>query len=319
VRPDPEVNYAIDPYGYRPPPRRRMGFGIAASAVVVLGLAGAVVYYYGIPARGVVVSSSGGPPVIEADPQPTKMRPENQGDAPVPNQDKLVFERLHNAKLAPTVERLLPPPEEPLPRPIVAPELPPPVAVTAPALASTGVEQSPAKPAETTPPADGTATPAPVQTADAPQPAPTAPTAPNASAKPPAKPAQPVGPVKPKDDAKPKDEIAAKLAALDADPTAKPSAPAGAAAQPAPLAAAGGARVQLASVRTEDEAKAEMQRLLGRYRDELGSLGLQIVRADLGDRGIYYRVLGAAIDDDRARGVCAKLRTLNVGCVVVRK
>ena len=70
-------------------------------------------------------TGEGGMPLIKADNAPVKMRPEQPGGMAVPHQDKLIYDRLKadtgNTETA-AVERLLPPPENPLPRP----EAPPP-------------------------------------------------------------------------------------------------------------------------------------------------------------------------------------------------
>jgi len=53
-------------------------------------------------------------PLIRADASPVKVRPRNPGGMEVQNQDKLVYDRIANGERAPSVERLMPPPETPL-------------------------------------------------------------------------------------------------------------------------------------------------------------------------------------------------------------
>jgi len=53
-------------------------------------------------------------PVIEADPGPMKIMPENVGKADVPHQDKLFYNQVSPKKDEPVTEHLLPSPEEPL-------------------------------------------------------------------------------------------------------------------------------------------------------------------------------------------------------------
>jgi hypothetical protein len=55
----------------------------------------------------------GQPPVLQPDQGPFKVRPENPGGMVIPHQDKLVYGRLVPDQYQP-VERLLPPPEQPL-------------------------------------------------------------------------------------------------------------------------------------------------------------------------------------------------------------
>ncbi len=98
-----------------PPARRRGGWQLAVVALVTLGaFTGGVWYAYdqGVE-RGITLS----PPVIRADPSPTKIRPKDPGGLEVPHQDMLVYETLTSETPAESAERLLPPPEEPLTRP----------------------------------------------------------------------------------------------------------------------------------------------------------------------------------------------------------
>lgn len=308
MRPEPDVNYAADPYGYQPPPKRRSGLGVAVAVIAGLGLAGAGAVYYGkLSLRGhVTLNPNGGPPLIEPDPTPTKSRPENPGGIVVPHQDKRVYDLLQNVKIPPDVERLLPPPEEPLPRPLVAPPVPPPVTVTPPQLATVGQEvpqagqaAQPPAPAPVSEPAPTTAAPTPIVPAAKPNPA--------AKSAAPATPAKPV-PAPP--------AATAPTTTAAAPPPAKetPAKPAA-----APPAASGGWRIQLASVRSEDDAKAEWHRLVARFPTELGGLTFQASRIDFGgDKGVYIRVQGLAASEDQARSACEHLRTQRVGCVLVR-
>jgi SPOR domain len=88
-----------------------------------------------------------------------------------------------------------------------------------------------------------------------------------------------------------------------------------ASAQPSP-SKAGGARIQLASVRSEEAAVQEWNRIKRANADLLGSLAATPVRADLGDKGVFYRLqTGVVTDADR---VCRELNRRNVGCIIVR-
>jgi cell division protein FtsN len=118
-------------------------------------------------------------PVIHAEDKPIKVKPQDRGGMDVPNQDKLIYDRMAAKKDEQAPERLLPPPEQaqtpPAPEPRSAPPagttpaltasnppvpalsapLPPP-AVTAPA-----PTPAPAKPQPTPQPVKPTPTPAP--------------------------------------------------------------------------------------------------------------------------------------------------------------
>ncbi len=94
--------------------RRRGGWRLATLALVVLAAFVAAVWYaydQGVK-RGVSLS----PPLIRAEPGPTKVRPEEPGGLEVPHQDKLIFETLTPGQPVEGGERLLPPPEEPIAR-----------------------------------------------------------------------------------------------------------------------------------------------------------------------------------------------------------
>lgn len=59
-------------------------------------------------------------PLLRADPSPIRERPAEPGGMEVPYQDTLIFETLGDAPAEPRIERLLPPPEEPLEAPVPA-------------------------------------------------------------------------------------------------------------------------------------------------------------------------------------------------------
>ncbi len=102
-------------------------------------------------------------------------------------------------------------------------------------------------------------------------------------------------------------------------PAGKPPAKAEAAATAAKPAAAqktGGTRVQLASVRSEEAARQEWDRIRRANPDLLGSVSATPVRADLGDKGVYYRLQTAPIAD--ADRICGELKRRNIGCLIAR-
>src|SRR5262245_5706372 len=68
---------------------------------------------------------------------------------------------------------------------------------------------------------------------------------------------------------------------------AAPTKPVAASPQPAKT---GGVRLQLGSLRSEEAARREWDRLKRANTDLLGSLSATTERADLGDRGIFYRI-----------------------------
>jgi len=143
--------------------RRRRRIVVGVIALIFVGSAGALWGAYRLMTR-VPATTTAEVPLIHADDQPTRKKPSEPGGLAVPDQDSLVLNRSE-----PKTERLLPPPDTPLPRP--TPETPP----------ATAMETPPPPPppaAETPPPA---AAPAPPQVASntppaaAPSPAPAAP------------------------------------------------------------------------------------------------------------------------------------------------
>ena len=91
---------------------------------------------------------------------------------------------------------------------------------------------------------------------------------------------------------------------------AKPEPPAPAAQQ--------GYMVQLSALKTEEAAKAEWKRITKQNGDILDGLSMNIQRADLGDKGIFFRLRGAYLPDRKsAESICANLATRKVGCLII--
>jgi len=268
-----------DPAAPPPPPARRRWVPIVA-AMLALGALGGGVWLL-TDLRGTAVPD--GPlPLIRADAEPYKERPEDPGGLAVPHQDRLVFDRLlPEGMRADLVERLLPPPEEPAARP-----QPPPLPVFAgpPPTAPPVVPEEPATVAgdagEPEPDAvpgiaAGAATEAPPAAIPVPDPAPPA--------------------------AVPADEPPqGRVAAL-----------------PAPSPVRSDARVQLGSLSSEAGARSEWARLLRRFPDALSDLEPAVVSAEVGGRTVY-RLTAGPVDGIRALAICDELRSSNAPCLVVR-
>jgi hypothetical protein len=78
-------------------------------------------------------------------------------------------------------------------------------------------------------------------------------------------------------------------------------------------------RILLASLRTPDEARTEWQRLKKAQPELLGKMTADAVRADLGDRGIWYKIeAGSFAQAAAAERVCRQLKERHLGCSVVR-
>lgn len=103
--------------------------------------------------------------------------------------------------------------------------------------------------------------------------------------------------------------------------TAQPAATAPAATQPITPASvpAGDFVVQLASLRSEEEARATFGRLQNRFGSILSGFGPNIQRADLGDRGIYHRVRVGPMDRAAADSLCQRYQSAGGDCFVQRQ
>lgn len=267
-------------------------------------------WYFFLDSKG-PSNASGGVPVVQADPTPIKSKPADPGGMEVPNQDKLVYGVGHNEE-KPQSERLLPGPEKPQ-----EPPKPDPAKMS---LATPKPETLLPEPPAATPVPAVPVTPAVV--AEPPKPEPVKP---EATKPEPAKlaPPQPLKPEK-VEPAKPAATPAPTLAA-PAKPAEKPAEkPPQVAAVPAPTTAAqklakGSYQIQLAALRDIDTAQREWSKMAASHRDLLGGLSPDIVRADLGAKGIFFRLRAGPLDEPSARRVCEELGKRKIGCIVVHK
>jgi cell division septation protein DedD len=97
-------------------PQRRRYYGAVAGAVVLVAFVSVIYYAYH---EGIRQGSESVAPLIRADQQPFKVKPENPGGMEIPNQDKLIYNEISpdGEVTKPDAERLLPPAEQPMARP----------------------------------------------------------------------------------------------------------------------------------------------------------------------------------------------------------
>ncbi|MDP6707657.1 MAG: SPOR domain-containing protein [Alphaproteobacteria bacterium] len=242
---------------------RRQGRGLPVTiAAVAVGVFGASLWYAYY--QGTQNAPGGEPPLVKADARPTKMKPAEPGGMKVPNQDKLVYQRMLASQPGKRVERLLPTPEAPLAKPGTT------ARGEAGVVAVGTTKVVPPKQTEPRKPPPKRATTLTIKTKPAVKPAPAATTA-----------------------------------------AAKPVK------APLPLA---GRRygVQLASLRKADGATGEWKRLVRAHAAVLEGLTSRVIRSDLGDKGVYYRLIAGPFKDDIvARAACRKLQAKKQGCLVV--
>ena len=232
---DERIDYAEQPQYQDEPPLRRSLSGPALVLGVMALFAGGLwfAYHEGTkhPTITAGTAAADNVPLIRADPQPVKIKPDpgKTGGLDIPDKDNPLYGARPGSQL---VEKILPPPEAPGPRP------PPPPLAAAPPTA-------------------------------------VAPPVPPAAAAP--------------------------------KPAAKP------ATQP------GGVRVQLASLRSAEAARDEWTRLKGDNPDLLGKLTAVAVRADLGDRGIWYKIeVGPLPSKEAASRLCSQMKQRDLDCQLVR-
>lgn len=251
-------------------------------------------------------------PVIQADGSPVKVLPDKPGGMKVPNQDKLIYLQISPDSKKPDKERMLPETEKPMakPKPTEAEKAP----KAAAGSKATEVTQAPIEPPKME--------------------------APEAQGK----------NAKAVEDAKTKVEETAKKGAEEKKPaldrdalTAAAAAAAkggleegakeavgpasGQVAKLAPaeeakdaIAASGGYRVQLGSSKLKDRAEAEAKRLNKLYASILGDAKVAAVRADLGERGVYYRLwAGPFAERGAADALCDKLKARKQGCLTIKR
>jgi hypothetical protein len=84
-----------------------------------------------------------------------------------------------------------------------------------------------------------------------------------------------------------------------------------------PASGGGSYVVQVSSQRSEADAQASYRALQGKFPAVLGSRPPLIKRADLGDKGVYYRAMvGPFASSEEAAHLCGNLKTAGGQCVV---
>jgi hypothetical protein len=326
-----EEAYSDDPYGYQQgyedeaeeqAPKRRGGLTtvVAVLALAVLGTGAAFAYrtYVGSPRNGV-------PPIIKADTSPTKIIPASATDS------NKVPDRLASAD---GTEKIVPREETPVdvnanvsstprvvfpaPNPSQNPSAVASVAQTSPANLGNGLmpNSQPRKIKTLTVSGDE---------ADAGNSAVPAPVAP-----PPVSSSKPAPAVRTVRTAPASTATAYASANSNAPLSLAPQAIQSAAAPhtqvatnaPEPIATtttSAGYMVQVSSQRNESDAQASYRVLQGKFPSVLGSRSPTIRRADLGEKGVYYRAMvGPFGSAEEASQFCGNLKSAGGQCVVQR-
>lgn len=90
------------------------------------------------------------------------------------------------------------------------------------------------------------------------------------------------------------------------------------ASEPVADAAAYAFKLQLASFSSESKARSAWDQVASKHSDVLASLSADVVQADLGERGIFYRLYANGfVTKSDAREACKALKAAGQGCFIV--
>ncbi|MGK2739701.1 SPOR domain-containing protein [Tepidicaulis sp. LMO-SS28] len=110
-------------------------------------------------------------------------------------------------------------------------------------------------------------------------------------------------------EAKPEEPAKKEAAPEKAEEPVIPSEPA--------ASSSGNYVVQIAALRSEADAQKRFDALKGEHGDILGGKQADIQRADLGDKGVFYRLrIGYLDGKDAADKLCGQLKSRGVDCLV---
>lgn len=249
--------------------------------------------------------------LVEADKTPMKEKPLNPGGMKFPHQDKTIFNAVSNGGATATPERVAPVPEEPVSREQLA------------GAAASGEPSTWVNPQVAQAPAAEPKEPAATATENVAL-KPVQPAVPSAAA--PVQPitSQPSAPVTAQSNGQPASAAPAAVELAEKETPApvakkepvKAAAPASAPVKkeaPKPVAAGSGT-IQLGAFKSEAEARAEWSKMT-RKAPELSGLSPNVLRADLGAKGVFYRLRASVAD---AKSTCASLSAKGQACIVVK-
>ncbi len=283
---------------------------LAVGALVVFAIVVLIAYSGGDDEQVAVA-----PAPTLAPEQTVKIEPENPGGMEIPDQDKLVYNQMNQGTGDEKVENLLPPPETPQTPPAAEAPPPPPPPQPETDVALPTVPQTPAPEAPPGTPKPGTAPAVAPKPSDAAPAAPATPGTDVAAVVPPAVPDQPQMPAPPPGRATTQTPSGGIL-----QQPGKPPASGSAIATTSQMRTMAGVyRVQVASLKTQNQAELAWKEQVARYPDLLSQLSLTVQRAVLADKGTFYRVQAGPFQSrDSADSLCRKLKARGQDCIVVR-
>ncbi|MGH6826587.1 MAG: SPOR domain-containing protein [Methyloceanibacter sp.] len=292
--------------------KSRSIYMVGSALLGAIALGGALAFAY---------KQSGGamggaePPVVQADSRPVKEAPQQPGGKEFPHKNKLIYERLQNGD-QPEAERIVPRQEElampamPGTAPGAAPMQPPAVATVDDPNAADGgprrVKTLIVRPdGSVMPPPEAPA--APQQAAPVPAPAPQQ----QMAAAEPAMPAMPMPQAAPAPAPAPVAEAAPAPAADPAPVAAIPPKPKVAAADATQAPAKPSQYVvQVGSKQNQTDALATFADMQQKYPTLLAAYRPMVQKADLGAKGVWYRLrIGPIVDKTAAAKLCGQLKS----------
>jgi hypothetical protein len=242
--------------------------------------------------------------VVEAEKTPLKEKPDDPGGMKFPNQDKTVFETFAGNTAPPKVERVMPTPEEPIAKPLELSETK--------SWVNEAAQKKEEKAATKTEQLMGADKPAAIPTVK-PQAA-----MPSAGEEVVSYTKSAAVPEKPGIVEKPVDVGVAEVKTTvkqDTKPDPKPfavnhSAPA--------KTTSGKVKVQLGAYQSDKEARAAFAKMQKKF-SSLSGRTPTVVKADLGAKGIYYRLrVGGFASDTEAKKFCGGLSAKGQACIVAK-
>jgi hypothetical protein len=251
--------------------------------------------------QGQIRADSQSIPIIKADAEPFKIKPEQTGGQEIPHQDKLIYEQMGGQTARPVTEKLLSDAEPPiLPEPQAAVET-----------AANSAETLPAQEVAVIPTPEITRVNPKVEKTSEPE---------NLSAMLVAQNQEAAPLIAPMLIDKPKPPVPQKT--QDNPPPPVPAAKT-LPAQVPPRAAAekielGGFRVQLAAFPDADQATATAAQWQKKLASVLAGKKIAVIRAEIPNKGVYHRLqIGGFADRRAAQASCAAIKAGGQNCILV--
>jgi len=287
-------------------------YGRMGGIVAALGMSGlfAVAAWFALHRSNQDAPTTDPVPLIKAEAGPVKEKPEDPGGLKIPNQDKLVFERITPETKLPINEKLAPAPEEPIVRS---------------AEAKKGERKDDSTKPDISKSLEKQKTPKSMETLESTKTVNLASDGPKAESLLPVKMPIPERKLAESNLHLPKAEMNAALATNEKLLPQKPSSPKlPALKEPTVVALAkttaakSSYRIQIAAYRDDARAKTAWVMFKRAHKGILGPLTPITQRVDLGKKGIYFRVQAGYFSTAKAaRAACAKLKAKMQSCIII--